>query len=367
MNVHDSERLAGLLDAAGYQRAADGVDADVVVFNTCAVRENADNKLYGNISHLVPRKQANPDMQIAVGGCLAQKDRDAVLQARAVGRRRVRHPQHRLAAHAAGACPAQQGRPGRDRRGVAGVSVDTARCPRICLCGLGFDLGRAATTPARSASCPRCAARRSTGGPATSSPRCSRWSTRASSRSRCWVRTSMPTGCRSPPTSACARTRRPGPTPRVTVGHSRSCSARAAESTGWSGCASPRRTRRSSPTTSSTRWRRRRTSARRCTCRCSRDPTASSRRCGGPTAPSVTSASSTECASAIPHAAITTDLIVGFPGETEEDFQRHARRGRGGPVRHRVHVPVLQAARHPGGRAARPTAESRCAGTLSCA
>jgi tRNA-2-methylthio-N6-dimethylallyladenosine synthase len=79
MNVHDSERLAGLLEAAGYQRAADGVDADVVVFNTCAVRENADNKLYGNLSHLAPRKQADPDMQIAVGGCLAQKDRDTVL------------------------------------------------------------------------------------------------------------------------------------------------------------------------------------------------------------------------------------------------------------------------------------------------
>ena len=80
MNVHDSERLAGLLEQAGYQRAADGVDADVVVFNTCAVRENADNKLYGNISQLVPRKEANPDMQIAVGGCLAQKDRDTVLR-----------------------------------------------------------------------------------------------------------------------------------------------------------------------------------------------------------------------------------------------------------------------------------------------
>ncbi len=80
MNVHDSERLAGLLEAAGYRRAADGADADVVVFNTCAVRENADNKLYGNISHLAPRKQSNPDMQIAVGGCLAQKDRDAVLR-----------------------------------------------------------------------------------------------------------------------------------------------------------------------------------------------------------------------------------------------------------------------------------------------
>lgn len=80
MNVHDSERLAGLLEAAGYQRAADGTDADIVVFNTCAVRENADNKLYGNLSHLAPRKRSNPDMQIAVGGCLAQKDRDAVLR-----------------------------------------------------------------------------------------------------------------------------------------------------------------------------------------------------------------------------------------------------------------------------------------------
>ncbi|MCV6977668.1 tRNA (N6-isopentenyl adenosine(37)-C2)-methylthiotransferase MiaB [Mycobacterium bourgelatii] len=80
MNVHDSERLAGLLEAAGYQRAADGSDADIVVFNTCAVRENADNKLYGNLSHLAPRKRENPNMQIAVGGCLAQKDRDTVLR-----------------------------------------------------------------------------------------------------------------------------------------------------------------------------------------------------------------------------------------------------------------------------------------------
>jgi tRNA-2-methylthio-N6-dimethylallyladenosine synthase len=80
MNVHDSERLAGLLEAAGYRRAPEGTDADVVVFNTCAVRENADNKLYGNLSHLAPRKQREPGMQIAVGGCLAQKDRDTVLR-----------------------------------------------------------------------------------------------------------------------------------------------------------------------------------------------------------------------------------------------------------------------------------------------
>ncbi|MFW6599925.1 tRNA (N6-isopentenyl adenosine(37)-C2)-methylthiotransferase MiaB [Propionibacteriaceae bacterium Y2011] len=75
MNVHDSERLAGLLEDAGYARADEGSDgADVVVFNTCAVRENADNKLYGSLGHLLPVKQARPGMQIAVGGCLAQKD-----------------------------------------------------------------------------------------------------------------------------------------------------------------------------------------------------------------------------------------------------------------------------------------------------
>src|ERR687889_1735513 len=75
MNVHDSERLAGLLETAGYRRAADGGIPDVVVFNTCAVRENADNRLYGSLGHLRPTKSARPDMQIAVGGCLTQKDR----------------------------------------------------------------------------------------------------------------------------------------------------------------------------------------------------------------------------------------------------------------------------------------------------
>ncbi len=78
MNVHDSERLSGLLEQAGYRRAQTGDDADVVVFNTCAVRENADNKLYGNLGQLMPLKAARPGMQIAVGGCLAQKDRSEI-------------------------------------------------------------------------------------------------------------------------------------------------------------------------------------------------------------------------------------------------------------------------------------------------
>jgi tRNA-2-methylthio-N6-dimethylallyladenosine synthase len=85
MNVHDSERLAGLLETAGYVDVASVAPdqrpeaADVVVFNTCAVRENADNKLYGNLGQLRQAKNANPDMQIAVGGCMAQKDRATIV------------------------------------------------------------------------------------------------------------------------------------------------------------------------------------------------------------------------------------------------------------------------------------------------
>jgi tRNA-2-methylthio-N6-dimethylallyladenosine synthase len=79
MNVHDSERIAGLLEQAGYVKAETGTP-DVVVFNTCAVRENADNRLYGNLGHLLPTKKANPGMQIAVGGCLAQKDRGTIVE-----------------------------------------------------------------------------------------------------------------------------------------------------------------------------------------------------------------------------------------------------------------------------------------------
>jgi len=80
MNVHDSERLAGMLEDAGYTPVPEGNAPDLVVFNTCAVRENADNKLYGTLGHMRPLKTANPDMQVAVGGCLAQKDRGDIVQ-----------------------------------------------------------------------------------------------------------------------------------------------------------------------------------------------------------------------------------------------------------------------------------------------
>ena len=80
MNVHDSERIAGLLIDAGYTQALADTQPDLVVFNTCAVRENADNKLYGNLSFLAPRKKIDPSFQIAVGGCMAQKDKDLIIQ-----------------------------------------------------------------------------------------------------------------------------------------------------------------------------------------------------------------------------------------------------------------------------------------------
>jgi len=79
MNVHDSERISGLLESAGYAKA-EGQDADLVVFNTCAVRENADNKLYGNLGMMLARKEKDPNFQIAVGGCLAQKDQNTILR-----------------------------------------------------------------------------------------------------------------------------------------------------------------------------------------------------------------------------------------------------------------------------------------------
>jgi tRNA-2-methylthio-N6-dimethylallyladenosine synthase len=80
MNEHDSERAAGVLETMGYRPAPDAEAADLVLFNTCAIRENADNKLYGQLSGLKPLKLADPSKTIVVGGCLAQKDQEGLAE-----------------------------------------------------------------------------------------------------------------------------------------------------------------------------------------------------------------------------------------------------------------------------------------------
>jgi tRNA-2-methylthio-N6-dimethylallyladenosine synthase len=80
MNEHDSERIAGMLASEGMEPAADLESADVVVLNTCCIRENADNKLYGQLGRLKALKAERADLQIAVGGCLAQKDRELIVE-----------------------------------------------------------------------------------------------------------------------------------------------------------------------------------------------------------------------------------------------------------------------------------------------
>lgn len=73
MNVHDSENLAGFLNEFGYEYTENQHDADLIIFNTCCVRENAELKVYGNIGSLKPYKQSNPDLIIVVCGCMMQQ------------------------------------------------------------------------------------------------------------------------------------------------------------------------------------------------------------------------------------------------------------------------------------------------------
>ena len=73
MNVHESEKLAGILEDNGYKMCTDATQADIVVFNTCAIRENAEQKIFGNIGELKNIKIAKPEMLIAVGGCMSQQ------------------------------------------------------------------------------------------------------------------------------------------------------------------------------------------------------------------------------------------------------------------------------------------------------
>ena len=141
MNEHDSERIAGLLAAEGMEATDDLESADVVVLNTCCIRENADNKLYGHLGRLKALKADRPDLQIAVGGCLAQKDRELIVER--AGHVDVVFGTHNLA-HAGVAARAGplRGAGGGDPGGARGVSVG-APCPaRPTALGVGHHPGR---------------------------------------------------------------------------------------------------------------------------------------------------------------------------------------------------------------------------------
>ena len=102
MNKHDSERVAGLLRGAGPCTAVETAeDADVVVFMTCCVRENADERLRGQVASLKSVKAGRPGQLIAVGGCIGQRDGETLLRAAPAHRRRLRHAQHRAPSGAA--------------------------------------------------------------------------------------------------------------------------------------------------------------------------------------------------------------------------------------------------------------------------
>ena len=78
MNENDSERIAGLLESVGLTKTPEVENADVVVINTCGIRENAANRFYGHLGNLKKLKEADPSMKIMVGGCLAQKDQETI-------------------------------------------------------------------------------------------------------------------------------------------------------------------------------------------------------------------------------------------------------------------------------------------------
>ena len=114
MNVHDSERMAGLLDQAGYEPTTDDVDADVIVINTCSVREHAEEKLYTRLGELrVLQQETGRNPIVAVAGCVAQQEGESLLANTngkvidvVVGTQRLED----AAAHARGARPSHRSR-----------------------------------------------------------------------------------------------------------------------------------------------------------------------------------------------------------------------------------------------------------------
>ena len=164
MNAHDSERIKGMLEELGLGEAAPPADADVVVFNTCTIREKPDTKLAAYLGDAIARKREDPDRVIAVGGCYAEAQRERIFELYpevdvAFGPGSIAHLGDWLGAGWA------------SRAGASGST--TASSPRRCRCTAsarsrpGSRSRWAATRPARTASSRRSAAASRAAGPAT--------------------------------------------------------------------------------------------------------------------------------------------------------------------------------------------------------
>ena len=310
MNDHDSERLAGLLEADGMVPTDDVEEADVVVLNTCCIRENADNKLYGHLGHLKSVKDRHPGMQIAVGGCLAQKDRD-LIQQRApqvdavFGTHNVGRAAE-LLREAADGGPAGHGDP---RRGPAPRRRrPPCPCAATCRTPPGSPSRSAATTRAPSASCP------SVRGKEISRPFDEIVAeVRGAGRGR--HRRGHPPG----PERQLLR-----PRPHPAAGRcSPTCCGRSASVDGI------RRVRYTSPHPKDLRPETIAAMAE-VAGRVRAPPPARSSRAATGCWPPCTGATPAArylerlaaARAAVPDLAVTTDLIVGFPGETDDDFER---------------------------------------------
>ena len=334
MNAHDSERIKGMLESLGLGEAATPEDADVVVFNTCTIREKPDTRLAAYLGQR-RRDEARAARPRHRGRRLLRRGAARTdLRALSVRRRRFRaglDPASRRLDHRRAATPSSVG-----DSAPTSTSPPTFRSTASAASRRGCRSRWDATRRARTASSPLFAAGSRAGGRARSSPRCTQLAR-----------------CRRPRDHA-ARPERQllGPRPSARDPHRvRRAAARMRRGDrASSGSASRARTPRTSARRSSRRSPSAQASASTFTCQRSPARRASSRRCAARTTAIATSRLVDTLRDAIPDLALGTDLIVGIPRRDRARLRGDAVARRRGSVRQRIHVHLL-AARGDGGGA----------------